>query len=115
VTHEITPRMKVIGKTAAAVFGPASRLQRYWDEAHSSSVDIVHCADSPWAHVTSYSTVGVSSKPVEVEDTKIAWLMAIPISNTECQFAVRRGPKALEDLFEAMQIDVFDLDRESVV
>lgn len=50
-----------------------------------------------------------------VEGRTLAFLQAIPISEAEYRFAETRGPDALEDLFERRQIDVFDIDRVSVV
>jgi hypothetical protein len=49
-------------------------------------------------------------------DTKqVAWLMAVPISDAEKRFLEVEGDEALEDFFEKKQIDVYDLDRPSVV
>ena len=169
-------------------------VDRFWDDHHEASVDIVSCGDSPWEGVTSYSTVGVSDIPLvkdgneldirtemvgacgsqftdfpnylstaaffvinsgwlaapgvifpdvlsmyEASDTmkhflflppflwderlrtldlrgrKVAWLLAIPISQAELEFAESEGVSALEDRFEAHQIDIFDLKRASVV
>src|SRR5262249_12982071 len=46
---------------------------------------------------------------------KVAWLLAVPISDAEAQVAGNKGAAALEDLFDAEQIDIFDLQRPSVV
>lgn len=46
---------------------------------------------------------------------KVAWLMMVPISEAERTFAVRKGAHTLTALFEEAQIDIFDLDRSSVV
>lgn len=46
---------------------------------------------------------------------KVAWLMVVPISESEKRYAERNGAEALEDLFESRQINIFDLGRESVV
>lgn len=48
-------------------------------------------------------------------DREVLWLMAVPISEAEAAFAEENGSDALEDLFEKNQIDVFDLNRPSVV
>jgi hypothetical protein len=46
---------------------------------------------------------------------KIAWLMMVPISETERAFAIDKGAAALTARFEQEQIDIFDLDRSPVV
>lgn len=48
------------------------------------------------------------------EGWQLGWLMAVPISERELQVAQNEGVPALEDRFEAHQIDVFDLERASV-
>jgi antitoxin YqcF len=48
-------------------------------------------------------------------ELKIAWLMMIPISDSELAFANGHGFAKLTDLFEQHQIDIFDLKRLSVV
>ena len=54
-------------------------------------------------------------KASKVEERQIGWLLAIPVSEGEMQLASSRGVPALEELFEARQIDIFDLERPSVV
>ena len=46
---------------------------------------------------------------------KVAWLLAIPISEAERQYANVNGPEALEKLFEEKQINIYDLFRKSVL
>lgn len=49
-------------------------------------------------------------------DSKVvAWLLGVPISEPERLYALANGPDALSSLFERHQIDVFDLQRPSVV
>jgi antitoxin YqcF len=45
----------------------------------------------------------------------VAWLLAVPISEAERLLAVEHGADRLEERFEAEQIDLYDLDRPSVV
>ncbi len=45
---------------------------------------------------------------------KVAWLLAVPISDVEYQFARKNGVDALETLLEEKQIDIYDLERNSV-
>jgi hypothetical protein len=50
-----------------------------------------------------------------IGDHTISWLLVIPISDHEYTYAKTKGGGALEDLFVEKQIDVFDLNRPSVV
>jgi len=51
----------------------------------------------------------------EMDDTFITWLMAIPISNDEFEFLAQNGVEALERLLKEKDIDVFDINRKSVL
>lgn len=53
--------------------------------------------------------------PMEDDDMVVAFLQAVPISDSEFEFARVAGVDALEDLLEQAQIDVYDLDRPPVV
>ncbi|MBK7144286.1 MAG: suppressor of fused domain protein [Xanthomonadales bacterium] len=46
---------------------------------------------------------------------KVAWLQAIPVSRTETEFASRFGPADLEKRFQEQNVDLLNLDRDSVV
>jgi hypothetical protein len=50
-----------------------------------------------------------------IGDRKVAWLLAIPVSKAETEFAQSHGPDKLEDLFVEKGIDIYDLNRASVV
>jgi len=52
---------------------------------------------------------------LDAHGSKIAWLMMVPISESERAFAVEQGGAALASRFEQAQIDIFNLDRPSVV
>jgi antitoxin YqcF len=54
-------------------------------------------------------------RTLTIDDGKVAWLMAIPISSAEREYVEREGVVALEELLDGAQIDVFDLNRVSVV
>jgi len=45
----------------------------------------------------------------------VAWLLVVPISDAEMKYAKKHGVDALESLFEQKQLDIFDLNRKSVV
>lgn len=52
--------------------------------------------------------------PIFLEGRKIAWLLAVPISRAEANFAQSAGPDKLEALFEAQRVDIFDIHRPSL-
>jgi hypothetical protein len=54
-------------------------------------------------------------KTLQLPNMKVTWLLAVPISDAEFEFAKKNGSDALESLFEEKQIDMFDLMRKSVV
>jgi len=45
----------------------------------------------------------------------VAWLLAVPVSRAESEYAIQKGPAQLEELFTARDIDIFNLNRASVV
>jgi hypothetical protein len=45
----------------------------------------------------------------------VAWLLAVPISEVEFQYAQANGTKLLQALFQEKQINIYDLNRDSVV
>lgn len=55
-----------------------------------------------------------SLSALKLQDKTVAFLMMIPISEEEYQFAEAKGSGALESAFELKQIDVFDIHRESI-
>ena len=67
-----SPIHKSIARAAAAAFGGGPRVDRYWDDAHEASVDILTCVDSPWEGVTSYATIGVSEIPLVKDGKELA-------------------------------------------
>ncbi|RZS37448.1 suppressor of fused protein SUFU [Herbihabitans rhizosphaerae] len=50
-----------------------------------------------------------------LRDKTVAFLFAVPISDAELEYAEENGTEQLEDMFEQNEIDVFDIDRPSVV
>jgi hypothetical protein len=56
---------------------------------------------------------GLKSK--YIGDRKVAWLLAVPISKAESEFAQSNGPAKLEALFVEKDIDIYNLNRASVV
>ena len=56
-----------------------------------------------------------SLKSIELPEKTVAWLLAVPISTSEYLYSLDKGIDALEDLFEQEDIDIFDIERKSVV
>lgn len=54
-------------------------------------------------------------KTLELNSKTIAWLMVVPISEEEYCFAESEGVNKLETLFEEEQIDIYNINRPSVV
>src|SRR5574344_441518 len=46
------------------------------------------------------------------KDKNVAWLIVVPISDKEKEYAEKEGIDALEDLFEKKDIDVYNLYRD---
>lgn len=58
---------------------------------------------------------GDQPETLHLSSRTVAWLLAVPISSEEWAFAERHGSDALEDRFVHHQIDIYDLDRATVV
>ena len=54
-------------------------------------------------------------KTIDFPNKKVAWLLAVPISGNEYLFAQDKGTDSLEELFGKGKIDIFDLERESIL
>lgn len=52
---------------------------------------------------------------LEFQNKTVAWLLAVPISEEEFRFAESEGADNLEALFEKNQIDIFDINRPTIV
>lgn len=52
---------------------------------------------------------------IDFPEKKVTWLLAVPISTKEYLYADKEGTEALEDLFEQKNIDIFDLNRNSII
>lgn len=54
-------------------------------------------------------------KTLDFSSKKVAWLLTIPISEKEFLFVQEKGTDSLEKLFEQEEIDIFDLERKSIM
>lgn len=52
---------------------------------------------------------------IELKGKKVAWLLALPISEEERRYVQKTGSESLEKLFEEREISWFDLNRASEV
>ncbi|MBT2640182.1 suppressor of fused domain protein [Bacillus sp. ISL-39] len=188
----ISVENKIIAKTALKAFGENPSVYKYWDDNHSSSIDILSVKSRELTDVVLRSTIGLSDysigyeegflpvrieivgasnfdcfpnvlatcafniinskfqcslgsifkdvinmylpnspmnhilfvtpflwgeelKTLDFKSKKVVWLMAIPISNAEKNYADEQGVEALEELFEQVPINVFDLERQSIL
>lgn len=71
--------------------------------------------DSDMKHIMFVAPFLWELETQDLANKKAAWLQAVPISEAELEYAEEHGTEALEDLFVEKQIDVYDLDRKSVV
>lgn len=55
-----------------------------------------------------------SAKEIVTANVHIEWLMLVPISDAEFEFACENGADALERKFEAEGIDIYNIYRKSV-
>lgn len=77
----------------------------------------MYLPESPMKHILFLSPFlwEEKLKTVKFENKQVAWLIAIPISEEEKNYADKNGLKALEELFDDNQINVFDLERASFI
>lgn len=77
----------------------------------------MYLPDSPMNHILFLSPFlwGEELRTLDFQSEKVGWLMAVPLSEAEKNYADEQGLEALEALFEQAQINVFDLDRESIL
>lgn len=54
-------------------------------------------------------------KSTLIEDRRVAWLLAVPVSKAESAYAQSYGPEQLEARFAERDIDIYDLNRASVI
>lgn len=50
-----------------------------------------------------------------IGDRTVAWLLALPITSPELDYAQQYGSEALEERLEEAEIDIFDLQRSSAI
>ncbi|AZA84947.1 hypothetical protein C1637_21955 [Chryseobacterium lactis] len=54
-------------------------------------------------------------EPLHLETKTVHWLLGTPISDKELEFRMKNGASALEDIFQEKDIDIFDINRKSVI
>lgn len=50
-----------------------------------------------------------------MESKTVAWVLGLPITDAEMELVREHGPEALENILEQSEIDIYDLQRPSVV
>lgn len=79
-------------------------------------IDMHHLSDTMSdIYFTNPFLWGDEFKSMEIDGRLTAWLLAVPISKKETEFAVRYGADKLEDIFSEKNIDIYNLNRPSVV
>lgn len=86
---------------------PGSVLRGYVAEYFPSTTVPHLYFNAPFLWEDSLRTLDCGTK-------EVSWLLVVPISEAEYEYLMQHGDKALEDLFEQEQIDIFNLQRESV-
>lgn len=56
-----------------------------------------------------------SPETQDIQGRKVTFLQLLQISGGEMMYAKSNGSEALEDLLEKKNIDIYDIDRESVI
>lgn len=54
-------------------------------------------------------------KTIQLETKKVSWLMAIPITDSEYKYLQQYGDEKFEELLQENEIDICDIERESIV
>ena len=52
---------------------------------------------------------------LEFPTKKVSFLLAVPISDAEFRYRIDNGPEALQEIFDERQIDIYDLNRKSIL
>lgn len=52
---------------------------------------------------------------LDIEGLIVTWLLIVPISQAELDYSKEKGTSTLLDLFEEKQIDIYDINRKSVL
>jgi hypothetical protein len=76
-----------------------------------------HYPESPMKHVLLNNPFGWDQEveTLHFPQKTVAWLLCVPISEAEYGFAKQMGVGALTALFEKEQIDIYNLNRNSIV
>lgn len=54
-------------------------------------------------------------QPLKLDRKTVHWLLCIPISDKELEYKMENGTSSLEDIFQKKDIDIFDINRKSVI
>jgi hypothetical protein len=54
-------------------------------------------------------------EPLKLKTKTVNWLLAVPISESELQYKNKNGFNDLQNLFEEKEIDIFDINRKSII
>ena len=91
-----------------SVYSPGSVLRDYVREYYAAST-------VPHLYLTAPYLWEGTLTSVDCEAKKVSWLLAVPISEAEHAFLGENGEEALEALLEEDEVNIFDLNRPSVI
>lgn len=75
----------------------------------------IYKKDTDMKHILLYDPFLWETSILEVEDLVVTWLLLIPISNDELEYVDKFGIEKLIDLFDEKSINIFDINRKSVI
>lgn len=84
--REVSSAAQHLAKTAAAAFGGTPRVQRFYNQDESHSIDILICAEAPSEPFTTYSTLGVYEAPNMLDDNDVRVELAGVAPTTEADY-----------------------------
>lgn len=91
--------------------------QKLYPGALVKNVISYHLPDVNMKHILFITPFLWDNEPetIDFEDKYVTWLQAIPISDSEYNYALKHSPDELVSIFEEKQIDIFDINRSSAV
>lgn len=84
--REVSSAARHLAKTAVAAFGGTPRVQRFYNQDESHSIDILICAEAPSEPFTTYSTLGVYEAPNMLDDNDVRVELAGVAPTTEADY-----------------------------
>ena len=106
---------KIIAQKELEVIGGNPQVFHYWDDNEINNIDIMSSSDRPYHGVKSYATIGLSECDIGLFSNDKRLRVELLGACDEKEYAIINGWEALEDKFEAVDIDIFNLNRKSII